>query len=123
MKRIVIFFVCAVMVSFASAQNLSVPEFETAMNSNARKIVLDVRTPDEFKSGHLPEAVIIDYYSNTFRQQLAKLDTSKPVFVYCKAGVRSASAAEILKELGFNKIYQLNGGIDSWRKAGKKIVK
>lgn len=66
------------------------------MKEKADKIILDVRTAGEYADGHIPGAVMIDYYKNDFRQQINKLDKSKPVFVYCASGVRSSSAAKSL---------------------------
>jgi rhodanese-related sulfurtransferase len=77
-------------------------------------VLLDVRTAEEYGEGHLAQARNVDYKRDDFRQQVGKLDKSKPYFVYCKAGVRSAKAADIMKELGFRQVYTLEGGIDEW---------
>ncbi|MFM2369045.1 MAG: hypothetical protein RL619_1345 [Bacteroidota bacterium] len=80
--------------------------------------ILDVRTPEEFVSGHIDNAKNVDWLSNDFVTNTAKFDKSKPVFVYCKSGGRSQKAAEKLSELGFTTIYQLDGGILKWDAAG-----
>ncbi|MBP6181923.1 thioredoxin domain-containing protein [Flavobacterium sp.] len=80
--------------------------------------ILDVRTPEEFASGHIDSAKNVDWLSNDFITNTAKFDKSKPVFVYCKSGGRSQKAAEKLSELGFTTIYQLDGGILKWDAAG-----
>ena len=82
--------------------------------------LLDVRTPEEFKSGHLDNAINMDWYEDDFAKKAAKYDKSKPVFVYCKAGVRGKKAATKLAELGFTKIYNLEGGIDNWNETKNK---
>lgn len=82
--------------------------------------LLDVRTPEEFKSGHIGNAVNVDWYEDDFAAKAAKYDKSKPVFVYCKAGVRGKKAANKLAELGFTKIYNLEGGIDKWNESKTK---
>ncbi len=85
-------------------------------------VVLDVRTPQEFAAGHLPGAINLDYYSPTFREQLNQLDKSKTYFVYCRTGHRSGEAVKIMKQLGFKKIYDLNGGIMQWQAAGLPLT-
>ena len=82
--------------------------------------LLDVRTPEEFKSGHIDNAINMDWYEDDFAKKAAKYDKSKPVFVYCKAGVRGKKAATKLAELGFAKIYNLEGGIDNWNESKSK---
>lgn len=76
--------------------------------------LIDVRTPEEFSVEHLENASNINWNGNNFVDKVAKLDKSKPVFVYCKVGGRSAQAANKLAELGFKEIYNLEGGIMKW---------
>lgn len=107
-----------------SGQNseiLTPDEFEKKLSSIKDKQVVDVRTAEEFASGHLAQAVMIDYYKSDFKSQIAKLDKNKPVFVYCAAGGRSGSATEILQDLGFKKVYDLKGGYRAWTSAGKPV--
>lgn len=94
--------------------------FEQKMHDEGVQLI-DVRTADEFNSGHLAKAQNIDIKSKDFEQKIATLDKTKPVMVYCKAGGRSARAAEKLKELGFTKIVDLEGGITDWKAEGKPI--
>lgn len=85
--------------------------------------VLDVRTPEEWAEGTIAKAEKMNYHNDDFATQVEKLDKTKPVFVYCKRGGRSASAAEILKEKGFTKVYNLDGGITAWMDEGNEVVK
>jgi thioredoxin len=80
--------------------------------------VLDVRTPEEFISGHLDEAVNVNWLSPDFVSNTSKYDKSKPVFVYCKSGGRSHQAAQKLAELGFTNVIEMEGGILKWDAAG-----
>lgn len=89
---------------------------KTIATPNAQ--IIDVRTPDEFKSDHIDNALNIDWLGDNFVASVAKLDQSKAVFVYCKSGGRSANAAAKLEELGFKKIYNLEGGMMKWNAAG-----
>lgn len=105
------------------AQKLSPDSFEKKLTTEANKIILDVRTPDEYNKGHLADAVMIDFYKDDFKSQVMKLDKSKPVFVYCAAGGRSSSASKILTELGFKQVYDLQGGLNAWSAAKKPVEK
>lgn len=79
--------------------------------------IIDVRTPQEFSSYHLDNAINIDWLGTSFEKEVAKLDPKKPVFIYCKAGGRSQSAHEKLNELGFTTVYEMKGGILKWEAA------
>ena len=88
--------------------------FQKTLRNTPGAILLDVRTAEEYGEGHLARARNVDYKRDDFRQQVGQLDKSKPYFVYCKAGMRSDKAADIMKELGFRQVYTLDGGIDEW---------
>lgn len=105
-----------------TAQLLDVTAFEQKMNSTNDKIVLDVRTPAEYRQGHLAGATLIDVLESDFKTKAQKLDKSKPLFVYCASGIRSEEAVEILDRLGFREIYELDGGSQEWESAGKPFV-
>jgi thioredoxin len=92
--------------------------FAKKINETSKPQILDVRTPEEFTSEHIDKAVNINWLANDFVANTGKLDKSKPVFVYCKSGGRSAKASAKLEELGFKKIYELQGGILKWNAAG-----
>ena len=78
--------------------------------------LIDVRTPYEFSSGHIENAVIVDFFNqNNFRATFKKLDKKKPLYLYCRSGNRSSRAAKQLAGLGFEKIYDLKGGYMKWR--------
>lgn len=83
--------------------------------------LIDVRTPKEYKDGHIQNAVNIHLYDQDFKERINKLDKDKVVYVYCKAGGRSAEAVDIMKTNGFKHIVELDGGADAWTEAGKKL--
>ncbi len=85
-------------------------------------IIIDVRTPQEFSDGHLEDAINLNFNSDTFREELEKLDKDKTYLIYCRSGNRSASAAAIMQELGFREVYDM-GGIIDWTAEGFPIVK
>ncbi|NEV93466.1 rhodanese-like domain-containing protein [Psychroflexus sp. YR1-1] len=75
--------------------------------------LIDVRTLEEFREGHLIGAQNL-VYDNEFAYKIKQLDKSKPVAVYCRSGRRSQECSQILKQAGFKKIYQLRGGLSQW---------
>ena len=100
--------------------SLSVKEFENGIAKPGVQI-LDVRSMQEYQSGHIKNALLADW-TNTdeFIYRTQSLDKSKPVYAYCFSGVRSAKAAQWLKEKGF-KVYNLEGGIAAWKREGKSL--
>lgn len=85
--------------------------------------IIDVRTPEEFREGYLEGSVNIDFKNKSFLDQISKLDKSKPVFIYCRSGRRSSLASKEMIKLGFQEIYDLEGGIKNWIKNQHQIVK
>ena len=79
------------------------------------------RTPEEFAAGHLADAINIDYYANDFEDQLAKLNLDVPYVMYCNSGNRSSNALPLMDSLGFQEVYELDGGIQAWFGAGLPI--
>ena len=86
-------------------------------------IILDVRTPEEVDQGYINGASTINFYDEDFESKLNLIQKDKPVYVYCKAGGRSGKAAEMMKKNGFKKVYNLEGGMNSWMGYGYTIVK
>jgi len=106
---------------FAQAHtDLSVAEFEKGLQKGSVQL-LDVRTLEEYNSGHLAGSLLADWNQRKdFERRLAALDKSKPVYVYCLAGTRSAAAADWLRQNNFSEVYELQGGIQSWKKEGRQ---
>ncbi|MCY4561639.1 MAG: rhodanese-like domain-containing protein [Flavobacteriaceae bacterium] len=76
--------------------------------------LIDVRRPEEFESGSIPGAVNFNVLDSNFAQKIDTLDRSKLYLIHCRSGKRSGRAAEIMIELGFKKIYDLQGGYLNW---------
>ena len=97
--------------------------FELLETSDYKKAVLnkdvqlvDVRTPGEYRKGHLGKAKNINFYAKTkFITAFEQFDKSKPLYLYCRSGVRSRKAAMKLIDIGFKKIYDLKGGLNNWQ--------
>jgi thioredoxin 1 len=100
---------------------ISTEEFENKLTKNQDPQLLDVRTPEEYEEGHLKKADNVDYKSADFKTKISKLDKTKPVFVYCLSGGRSAAAATVLHESGFSEVYDMKGGYLKWNTSGKTV--
>jgi thioredoxin len=98
-----------------------VDEFEKQLIASKGEQLIDVRTPQEFEKYRIQSAKNMDVRNPDFRREIEKLDQTKPVLVYCLSGVRSKSAANVFRDAGFKIIYELDGGINAWSKAGKPI--
>jgi rhodanese-related sulfurtransferase len=97
--------------------------FEKAINQTSEKIILDVRTPEEFNEGHIRNAKLINFHDDNFKSQVNELDKDVPVYVYCASGVRSDKAATMMRAEGFKEVYVLEKGLKDWRDSNKEIVK
>ena len=93
-----------------SIKTLSSNEFKCHIDGKKRLLV-DVRTTKEYKSGHIKGARNINIFSGKFNTEFNKLDKKKPVYVYCRSGSRSRQASKKLAKMGFEDIYDLKGGI------------
>ena len=113
-------FSCKEEVKSDEVQVVSAEEMETLLEMDDVQVV-DVRTPDEYKEGYIDNAQNIDFFSPTFDEDIVDLDKSKPVILYCKSGGRSAKCAKKMKDAGFVKIYDLEGGISKWKHKGLDI--
>ncbi|MFC1937911.1 rhodanese-like domain-containing protein [Chloroflexota bacterium] len=85
-------------------------------------VILDVRTPREFDQGHIGNAINIDFYCETFREELDRLDKNKAYLLHCRSGNRSAQALAIMKGLGFREVYHMSDGIIGWAADGLPIT-
>ncbi len=82
-------------------------------------VVLDVRTADEFKAGHIAGAKNVDFFDDNFTKEVAKLDPATPILVHCAGGGRSGQSLPMLKDL--KTVYHLKDGFKAWEKAGKPV--
>ena len=89
-------------------------EFKKLLSELKDVQLIDVRTAGEVAGGKIGNAVNIDYFGENFKEEIAKLDRTKPVLVYCKSGGRSGKSAQIMKSLGFQEVYDLKGGYSRW---------
>ncbi|MEY2629221.1 MAG: hypothetical protein RLZZ469_116 [Bacteroidota bacterium] len=99
-------------------QTLDVKTYAEKLKNTEKPQLLDVRTPEEYSVEHLENADNVNVNSPDFATKASQYDKSKPIFVYCKVGGRSAQAADKLVGMGFTEVYNLEGGIMKWTTAG-----
>jgi thioredoxin 1 len=117
-KLFSIAFAAILLSSCSNAQsgqnNLSPIVFAAKIKATPNAVILDVRRPDEYAGGYVANALNYEWNGSQFAKQIASLDKSKPVFVYCLSGRRSASAARKLRADGFKMVYEMDGGMSGW---------
>ena len=102
--------------------SLTAGEFEKEITTKENIQILDVRTPGEYFSGHIKHALQADWNDKKeFERRLGYVDKNKPVYVYCLAGGRSAAAADKMRKMGYENVYELKGGTNAWRAANKPL--
>jgi rhodanese-related sulfurtransferase len=107
---------CSTASGFASMSTTSFnpKEFKKHFKKDQNKVLIDVRTPDEFAEGHLKNAQNIDYLNDDFEKNIQHLDKSKNYYLYCRSGKRTAEAAAVMQKLGFENIFVMEGGLLAW---------
>lgn len=103
-------------------RTISVNDFEQKLNAGGDVQLFDVRTSGEYAGGHLKNSVNININDADFAQRVSEFDKSKPVLVYCLSGGRSGAAADMLSKMGFKEVYNMDGGMMSWNRAGKPVA-
>ena len=131
MKKVKLLFFLMISVAFISCtckQNNTVQadvveliSVTTVNELDSNVQLIDVRTPEEYTEGFINNAKNINFFYDDFLSQMSVLDTDKPVYLYCKSGGRSGKAAIQLKEAGFAKVYDLEGGITAWIEKEKAL--
>ena len=105
----------------AKENTVDVATFEKGIAETGIQI-LDVRTAEEFKTGHIKNALQANYNNiKEFKERVQYLNKNQPIYIYCLSGVRSEYAMSELKEMGFTKLYHLKGGINAWKRSNKPL--
>jgi len=94
-----------------------------ALATDPAVTVIDVRTPEEFAEGHIEGATLIDLSSPTFADDVARLDPETPYLVYCRSDNRSGQAVMVMQQLGFEQLWDLDGGVVAWAADGHTLVR
>ena len=124
--NLIVFLALFILIGCISSHDNSVvlkPEAFKSKIESAEVQLIDVRTPKEFNSGHINNALNINFFSENFQDSISLLRTKLPVFIYCRSGKRSAKSAATFRALGFDSIYQLEGGFLKWKSKGFIIEK
>ena len=103
-------------------KDIETQEFRSKLEEDAY-VLLDVRTADEYRAGHLLGAMNLDFYDHAFEDMIDELDKRMKYLVYCRSGNRSRQAMYLMRDLGFEEVYNLAGGIIAWNEHGHEIVK
>lgn len=110
-------------VADAPAYGLVTPQQAADLANRDDVTVLDVRTPEEFADGHIDGAVLIDFYADDFADQVAALDPSAEYVVYCRSGNRSGQAVGLMRQLGFDQVYDMDGGVIAYAQEGLPLAR
>ena len=103
-------------------ERVDVDTFEAKLNTLNNAFLIDVRTPGEYKSGHIDGATNIDFNQiDQMKVAFEKLDHNQPMLIYCAAGGRSNKTRILMAEMGFTQVYELSKGMSGWDAAGKPV--
>lgn len=119
-------FVCMASTGKAAVQAVSPHQFKSLLDRNQGDpdfVLLDVRTPKEFKNGHIQGAILLDYHSNDFVDRLKALDRDRTYLIYCRSGNRSGKSLVIFEKLGFQHAYHMATGINGWSREKYPLVR
>ncbi|OMH40297.1 rhodanese-like domain-containing protein [Desulfurobacterium indicum] len=128
MKKLFIFFLIFLFPVYISAcgskSNLKEVSPEEAVRLIKKGVVvIDVRTPEEFATGHIKNAKNIDFMSRDFFKKIEKLDKNRPYIICSTDGRTGKVAAKVMESEGFKKLYNMDGGIIGWAEKNYPIVK
>ena len=116
---------CMASAEKATEQSVSPRQFKLLLDEHRgdpNVVLLDVRTPQEYKNGHIEGALLVDFYANDFVDRLKALDRQKSYLIYCRSGNRSAKTLAIFEKLGFHHSYHLATGIKGWSREKYPLV-
>ena len=124
MKRIIFFSLLLVYSCqiFESTEISVISDAKFSEIQDTDYILIDVRTAEEYESGHIQDAINFDYYSESFQKEILSLDKSASIVLFCRTQNRSTKTANYLKENGYKEITVIAGGITSWVKNGNDLV-
>ncbi len=98
--------------------DVSVTEARNLIENTTSLFILDVRTQDEYSSGHIPNATLIPHTEILSRQNELPDNKSRPILVYCRSGTRSVIASLSLVDLNYTMVFNMLGGFNAWKEAG-----
>ena len=96
-------------------------EFQKKIGEGA--VLIDIRRLEEYNNVHIQGTLLIDYYSSDFVEQLSNLNKDKEYVIYCRIGTRTGETIQIMKNLGFENVHDLSGGITEWENQGFPVIR
>ena len=94
--------------------NIKADQFDQALNDHPQATLLDVRTEEEYQTSHLPNAVSMDYFGDSFLEQLDQMNVEGQYFIYCRSGRRSVRVCTLMVNSGFKNVFNLDGGLNAY---------
>lgn len=129
MKKVTILFFILLLISLLFSQEFerySAEQYKATLDklaeTDADFALIDIRTFPEYKLGHIEGAHLIDFYGRDFISKLNEIEKNKTYLIYCRSGNRTGQALQIMYQLGFKDVIDLEKGIVSWIEAGYEIV-
>jgi phage shock protein E len=105
----------------AKVQTIGSQQAKALLDEQPELVILDIRTPGEWATGSLKNALLMDYYAPDFAQRLEALDRDKPYLIYCAVGGRSRDAGKLMQQMGFQKVYDATEGFAGLKRAGLAV--
>ena len=106
------------------SEHIDIHHFSSLMSENSDNTkIIDVRTSGEFQVGHLPDAMLIDFYAKNFVERVKALDKDTTYLLYCRTGNRSGQTLKLMRNLGFKAAYNMKGGMNKWAPAKYPVIK
>lgn len=107
-----------------TTKDVSAEEFKDLIESGRDDIIIiDCRTKSEFDESRLEGAILIDFYSPNFLEEVSGLPKDKKYLIYCRTGSRSKVASEMMERVGMKDIYNMEEGVIEWYQKGFNLVK
>lgn len=100
-----------------SYQDLDAIEFKNGFETDENAVIMDVRTPAELAEGQIEGHILINVMDSSFPSKIGELDKSKSYYIYCRSGNRSGQVCNYMSNLGFEKLFNLRGGIIAWNQS------
>ena len=128
MKKIKVLLILALAGLLSTAcsnaqNNLCTVGAEEVKAADKEVVFIDVRTPEEYQEGHLPDAKLINIHDDDFLKEINKLEKNQTYYIYCRSGKRSAKAQDIMLAQGFKNVCNTEGGVLKLQKEGIELVK
>ena len=105
-----------------TAKTLPPEQFKSRLEK-CKGVLVDVRTPDEYRSECIAGAINLDVQAEDFKTRISNFEKNETYFLYCGIGKRSAKAMDVMTDVGFKKVYDLKGGLTEWKKKGFPVSK